>query len=148
MQSSHIVSLGLRSGRLRVAVFHNARSLRRAQNVFAKHCNRALNISLPSCQGFATRRLCLPCSPAQTPSLFVRDVIICAVLAVLSAVPIPRSHSESRTSRCGCADHHYFRNNFPTTHLIFKKGIFESRKGEVGSVPGNSTSDSRYFLLL
>jgi len=40
--------------------------------------NRALNISLPCCQGFATRRQCLPCSPAQTPSLFVGDVIICA----------------------------------------------------------------------
>jgi len=38
--------------------------------------------------------------------LVVEDVIICAVLAVLSAVPIPRSHSESRTPRCGCADHH------------------------------------------
>ena len=44
--------------------------------------------------------------PAQTPSLFLENVIICAVLAVLSAVPIPRSHSESRTPRCGCADHH------------------------------------------
>jgi hypothetical protein len=34
------------------------------------------------------------------------NVIICAVLTVLSAVPIPRSHSESRTPRCGYADHH------------------------------------------
>jgi len=30
-------------------------------------------------------------SPSQTPILFVEDVIICAVLAVLSAVPIPCS---------------------------------------------------------
>ena len=57
-------------------------------------------------QGFATRRLCLPTSPAQTPSLFYGDVIVCAVLAVLSAIPIPCPHSESRTPRCGCADHH------------------------------------------
>jgi hypothetical protein len=44
--------------------------------------------------------------PAQTPTLPFGIVIICAVLSVLSAVPIPRSHSESRTPRCGCADHH------------------------------------------
>jgi hypothetical protein len=37
----------------------------------------------------AARRLCPPSSPSQTLSLFVGDVIICAVLAVLSAVPIP-----------------------------------------------------------
>jgi hypothetical protein len=33
-------------------------------------------------------------------------VIICAVLAVLSAVPIPCSPLGSRQRRCGCADHH------------------------------------------
>ena len=43
--------------------------------------------------------------PAQTPSLpFVR-VIICAVLAALSAVP-PLIPCGSRPRRCGCADHH------------------------------------------
>jgi hypothetical protein len=67
--------------------------------------NSALSLAAP-CQGFATRRLCVPFSPAQTPSLFFGDVIICAVLTVLSAAPIPHSHSESRTPRCGCADHH------------------------------------------
>ncbi len=35
-----------------------------------------------------------------------RNVIICVVLTVLSAVPIPRSYSQSRTPRCEYADHH------------------------------------------
>ena len=38
-------SLGLRSGRLRGALFHNARSPRCAQNVFAKHLKAALNLA-------------------------------------------------------------------------------------------------------
>jgi hypothetical protein len=42
-----------------------------------------------------------PVFPHRLRACLLGDVIICAVLAVLSAVPIPRSHSESRTPRCG-----------------------------------------------
>jgi hypothetical protein len=38
-------SLGFRSGRLRGALFHNARSLRCAQNNFAKHLKLAQSIA-------------------------------------------------------------------------------------------------------
>jgi len=52
------------------------------------HARRDLgNLGADTCRrGFAARRLRLPSSPAQTPGLIVGDVIICAVLAVLSAV--------------------------------------------------------------
>jgi hypothetical protein len=46
-------SLGLRSGRLRGAVFHNARSLRGAQNAFAKHLKIGAECRADSHQGFA-----------------------------------------------------------------------------------------------
>jgi hypothetical protein len=52
--------------------------------------------------GDCARRASLPGADSE----LVRDVIICAVLVVLSAVPNPRYHSESRTPGCGCADHH------------------------------------------
>lgn len=100
-------SLGLRSGRLRGAVFHNARSLRYAQRVFAKHLKSGAESHAVSRQGFATVGDCAcPASRTDSDSGLWGNVIICAVLAVLSAVPIPHSHSESRTPCCGYADHH------------------------------------------
>ena len=90
-------SLGLRSGRLRGAVFHHARSLRCAQNAFAKHLE--IGAEYRACPSRAS-----PLADCAHPFLPHRlrvglwgIVIICAVLVVLSAVPIPRSHSESRT---------------------------------------------------
>jgi hypothetical protein len=83
-------SLDLRSGRLRGAVFHNARSLRSAQNAFPKHLKSALNLPLSSIRvsplGDCAPRL------SRTDSEFGLwgNVIICAVLAALSAVP-PRT---------------------------------------------------------
>jgi hypothetical protein len=73
---------------------------------FAKHLELGAEYRAASRQGFATRRLFLPFLPHRLRVCLRRNVIICAVLAVLSAVPISRSHSESRTRRCGCADHH------------------------------------------
>jgi hypothetical protein len=97
-------SLASAPGGLRGALFHNARSLRCAQNAFANISNWR-KVSRRYLPGLRRSGDCA-CPPAHTPSLFVGDVIICAVLAVLSAVPIPRSYSESRTPRSGCADHH------------------------------------------
>jgi hypothetical protein len=36
-----------------------------------------------------------------------------------------------------------FGKIYPTTHLTYEKGIFESWKGDVESVPGNASTDSR-----
>src|SRR5436309_3411053 len=50
MQSSHVVSLSLRSGRLRYAPFHNARSLRVRSGFFSLEC-----LNCPPCQELASR---------------------------------------------------------------------------------------------
>jgi hypothetical protein len=62
----------LRSGRLRGALFHKARSLRRAQKAFAKHLESTLNIAQHATRASPLRRLCPPSFPSQTPSLFVK----------------------------------------------------------------------------
>ncbi|HTG52009.1 MAG TPA: hypothetical protein VMA33_04040 [Candidatus Tectomicrobia bacterium] len=57
---------------------------------FAKHLEIGADyLAPPFARALPFGDCAYPFLPAQTPSLFVGDVIICAVLAVLSAVPIP-----------------------------------------------------------
>ena len=66
-------SLGLRSGRLRGAVFHNARSLRCAQNVFAKHLEIGAEYLAVLLPGLRHSETVPALFPAQTPSLFLGE---------------------------------------------------------------------------
>jgi hypothetical protein len=118
MQSSRVVPFASVAGRLRGAVFHYARSLRRAQNLL--RCNLLNNLSYAIMMRLISETLqtrskawrlrgeTVPTREeptAQTPTLpFGLSDHLRRPRGALGLPPlIPRG---SRTLRCGCADHH------------------------------------------
>ena len=103
-----LCSLGLRSGRLRGAVSttrdHCGCASKDYREISLDPVGHHIAVTDPA-YDFALGDCACPSFPAHTPSLVCGgNVIICVVLTVLSAVPIPHSHSQSRTPRCGYAD--------------------------------------------
>ena len=150
MQSSRIVPLASPPAGCAVP-YSTTRDHCGALRTFSRNISKSALDIAPPLPGFATRRLCLPASPAQNPSSFFwGNVIICAVLAVLSAVPIPHSHSESRTPPLrvrGSSRIRAHRRDLarPQTQLISANDEFEFARANVAE-QSVSNSTAQMFL--
>jgi AraC-like DNA-binding protein len=82
------------------------RAVRAALEIFGRDAGEAKIRDLAAHLGLSQRHFIRVFSDqvGVTPKQF--GVIICALLTALSAVPPRTSQAESRTRRCGCADHH------------------------------------------